>query len=136
MDNSCNKNKEMKKIIHKIWINFNGTEDGKNPSIVLLNKQSRCQFLNPDYQIRMWYEEEADKLIRQEFPQYYPMWKEYSFPIQRVDALKYFLLYHFGGIYMDMDIECLKPFSDYFDRDKIYLVEEASCISPYKFNNF
>lgn len=134
MDNNNNWTK--KKIIHKIWINFKGTEEGKNPSIVLLNKQSRCQLMNPDYHIKMWNEEEADALMRREFPNYYAMWKSYTFPIQRVDTLKYFLMYLYGGLYMDMDIECLKPFGDYFDLDKVYLVEETSCISPYKFNNF
>ncbi len=26
--------------------------------------------------------------------------------MQRIDAMKYFLLYHFGGIYIDLDIKC------------------------------
>ena len=28
----------------------------------------------------------------------------YQHPIQRADALRYFVLYHFGGIYLDLDI--------------------------------
>ena len=31
------------------------------------------------------------------------MYDSYRFPIQRIDALKYFILRHFGGIYVDLD---------------------------------
>lgn len=31
----------------------------------------------------------------------------YVFPIQRVDALRYYVLYHYGGVYLDLDIGCL-----------------------------
>jgi hypothetical protein len=27
----------------------------------------------------------------------------YRFPVQRVDAVRYFLLLHYGGIYLDLD---------------------------------
>jgi inositol phosphorylceramide mannosyltransferase catalytic subunit len=35
-----------------------------------------------------------------------PTYDAYSHPIQRVDALKYFLLWHYGGVYMGLDISC------------------------------
>lgn len=33
----------------------------------------------------------------------------YTYPIQRADAIRYFVLYHYGGIYIDLDIGCLRP---------------------------
>ena len=38
------------------------------------------------------------------------MWDNYAFPIQRADAIRYFLLYHFGGVYLDMDTNCRERF--------------------------
>jgi mannosyltransferase OCH1-like enzyme len=29
--------------------------------------------------------------------------------MQRIDAMKYFLLFHFGGIYLDLDVKCKVP---------------------------
>ncbi|KAJ9115524.1 hypothetical protein QFC22_005285 [Naganishia vaughanmartiniae] len=34
------------------------------------------------------------------------MFDGYEYPIQRADAIRYFVLHHFGGIYMDLDIGC------------------------------
>lgn len=38
------------------------------------------------------------------------MWDGYAFPIQRADSIRYFVLHHFGGIYLDMDTLCKEPF--------------------------
>jgi mannosyltransferase OCH1-like enzyme len=35
-------------------------------------------------------------------------WDNYAFPIQRADSIRYFVLYHYGGIYLDMDTWCNK----------------------------
>lgn len=33
-------------------------------------------------------------------------WDNYPFPIERADAIRYFVLYHYGGIYLDADTWC------------------------------
>lgn len=38
------------------------------------------------------------------------IWDNYAFPIQRADAIRYFVLYHYGGIYLDMDTWCNQTF--------------------------
>lgn len=38
------------------------------------------------------------------------IWDTYTFPIQRADALRYFVLHHFGGVYLDMDTWCNQSF--------------------------
>lgn len=40
--------------------------------------------------------------------------KKYAFP---ADYIRLYALYHYGGIYMDMDIEVLKSFNTLLDRD-------------------
>lgn len=129
-------NQKEKNLVHKIWLRFKDSANGNEPSIILRNKETRCEFINSNCQIQHWDDHSADKFVREEMPEYYQLWQGYEFPIQRVDTLKYFLMYRRGGIYMDYDIECLKPFETYFDQNKVYLVEESSFISPYRFNNF
>ena len=68
-----------------------------------------CQKYNPTYEIRIWNEIEAHSFIEAEYLWFLPTYDHYTHPIQRVDALKYFVLYHYGGIYMDLDIACRRP---------------------------
>eukprot|EP00669_Euglena_mutabilis_P004911 TRINITY_DN16284_c0_g1_i1.p1 TRINITY_DN16284_c0_g1~~TRINITY_DN16284_c0_g1_i1.p1 ORF type:complete len:369 (-),score=26.84 TRINITY_DN16284_c0_g1_i1:13-1062(-) len=51
-------------------------------------------------------DEEGRALIRDHYPWFLPTYDGYRYPIQRVDAFRYFLLYHYGGVYLDMDIGC------------------------------
>lgn len=68
-----------------------------------------CRKFNPGFEIRIWNETEAHTFINTEYPWFIPTYEAYRYPIQRVDALKYFVLYHFGGVYMDLDIACRRP---------------------------
>lgn len=45
-------------------------------------------------------------MIAREFPAFLDSFNNYAFPIQRADAIRYFILYYYGGIYMDMDTLC------------------------------
>jgi mannosyltransferase OCH1-like enzyme len=38
-----------------------------------------------------------------------PTYLSYPYPIQRVDALRYMLVHHYGGIYIDLDLFTYKP---------------------------
>jgi mannosyltransferase OCH1-like enzyme len=42
------------------------------------------------------------------YPNDIEMFEDYDFLVQRCDVARCFLLHHFGGIYADMDFECLK----------------------------
>lgn len=68
-----------------------------------------CRKFNPDFEIRIWNETEAHTFIETEYPWFLHTYDGYRYPIQRVDALKYFILYHFGGVYMDLDVACRRP---------------------------
>ena len=53
---------------------------------------------------KFWTDESALDFVAQNYPSYLDTYTSYRHPIQRADALRYFVLYHFGGIYMDLDI--------------------------------
>lgn len=38
------------------------------------------------------------------------IWDNYAFPIQRADSIRYFVLHHYGGVYLDMDTWCNQAF--------------------------
>ena len=103
----------------------------------LINLQANA--LRPDtdptkYVVMHWNEKDADEFIRTNYNFFYNHFINYPKKIQKVDALRYFILYHYGGIYLDMDIKCNKAFD--FKPGKVYLVEDSNVANFIKFNNF
>jgi hypothetical protein len=54
----------------------------------------------------LWTDEAAHEFMRTHYPHHLQMYESYTYPIMRADAIRYFVLHHFGGIYMDLDIGC------------------------------
>ncbi|KAK3358001.1 glycosyltransferase family 32 protein [Lasiosphaeria hispida] len=65
-----------------------------------------CIDMHPDWEAHLWTDETADKFVADYYPELYSMWKGYRYPIQRIDALRYMVLYHYGGVILDMDLQC------------------------------
>ena len=89
----------------------------------------KTQFPAPKYEYKMWTDEDLNDLMKNDFPEYYDMYKGYDHNIKRVDIARYFILYKHGGIYADMDYKCFKNFYDQLPSDKVSISE-----SPYKEN--
>jgi len=86
-------------------------------------------FPAPKHEYKMWTDEDLDALMKNDFPEYYDMYKGYDQNIKRFDIARYFILYKYGGIYADMDYMCFKNFYDLMPSDKVSISE-----SPYKHN--
>ena len=73
----------------------------------------KCQRLNPDHHFIFWTDETARKFINDNYPKHLEMFLKdlKRHPLELSDAIRYFVLAHFGGIYLDMDVECMKPFT-------------------------
>ena len=44
-----------------------------------------------------------------EFPEFLETFNAYSYDIRRADVMLHLILLHQGGIYADLDVECLRP---------------------------
>ena len=51
----------------------------------------------------MWTDAKSRELIATEYPWFLSTFDNYTHPIQRADAIRYFVLAHYGGIYIDLD---------------------------------
>ena len=58
------------------------------------------------------------------FPSFLSTYDGYKKEINRVDAIRYFLLLKLGGFYVDMDTECLQPLDRLLNND-VLLVEDV-----------
>lgn len=67
---------------------------------------------NKNYEYKLYDDNDNRNFIQTHFPWFLEQYDSYPRNIQRVDVVRYFYLYHHGGIYADMDFECLKSFND------------------------
>lgn len=68
--------------------------------------QQACIDLHPDYEYILWTDEMARDFIAEKYPWFLKTWDSYPYPIQRADAIRYFVLAHYGGVYIDLDDGC------------------------------
>ena len=94
------------KIIHQIW--FQG--ESKIPE--KLNKyKEECKKVNKEHQYYIWDDAMIKRLLKDNYPDYLKTYNAFPLMIQKIDFAKYVILYHYGGIYIDMDVRCLKNIS-------------------------
>ena len=90
----------------------------------------------PDWEYVLMTDSDNRKLIKKHFPDFLPYYDNFPHNIQRADAARYCYLYVYGGIYMDLDFEVLKPLDHLFVNDnEIYLVNSGN-IGSYLTNSF
>jgi mannosyltransferase OCH1-like enzyme len=76
--------------------------------------------LHPLWEYRLWTDIANREFIHDHFPEFLNKYDGYPYAIQRVDAIRYLLLYRYGGVYVDLDFECLKNIEP--------LIEGATCL--------
>jgi mannosyltransferase OCH1-like enzyme len=88
------------KIIHQIWVG------PKTPPSIFKESQESIKRYHPDWEYRLWTDADlADfKLENQKF---YDESKNYG---EKADILRYEVLHRYGGVYLDVDFVCVKPF--------------------------
>jgi mannosyltransferase OCH1-like enzyme len=61
-----------------------------------------------DWKYILWTDEMNRNFIEKNYPSFLEIYDGYTDNIQRVDAVRYFILYEMGGVFLDMDFECIK----------------------------
>lgn len=94
------------KVIHYCWFGHNPL-----PPLALKCIESWKKFL-PDYEIKEWNEEYFDVNIIPYTAEAYKA-KKYAFVS---DYARFWILYHYGGLYFDTDVEVIRPLDDIIAR--------------------
>ncbi len=93
------------KIIHYCWFGR-----GKLPELAFKCMDTWKKYL-PDYQLRLWNEDTFDITSHPYVFEAYQS-KKYAFV---TDYVRLYALYHFGGIYMDTDVEVIRNLDELLD---------------------
>jgi len=64
---------------------------------------------HPDWEYWLWTDVDNRAFISEHYAWFLPVYDGYPENIMRADAVRYFMLYHYGGLYVDLDFECLRP---------------------------
>lgn len=108
-------------IIHHTW------KTGSSPPSETIRWRESCKTLNPSYEFRMYNDDDLAKFVQFSYPQYYPLFQSlkgvcksyFLFCFVKIilalldmaDMARLLLVYHFGGIYLDLDFYCFRPYS-------------------------
>lgn len=106
------------KIIHQTW------NDNPLPSILKYIRDENIKLLKDcGYEFILWTDAMILKLINENYPDMYKIYNETITGVQRGDIARIIILYHFGGVYIDLDILFLKDINTLIDfsTDKFYI---------------
>ena len=93
---------EIPVIIHQVYLGFDGIEI---PPEWRQASQS-CIDLNANFEHLLWTNETSRDLLARQYPWFLETWDNYKYSIQRADSIRYFILEHHGGVYVDLDNGC------------------------------
>jgi len=112
------------KIIHQIWLSPDEQQDIPDQF-----KQFRATWLHyhPDWEYKLWTNKDIEAL-NLENKQLYDAAINYA---ERSDIARYEILYRFGGLYIDVDFECLKPFDSFHYLYDFYTGLELPALAPF-----
>jgi GT2 family glycosyltransferase len=105
------------KIIHQTW---------KNEVIpAAFAEWSRgWREKNADWQWVLWTDRMLLDLCAEHYPELLPVFASYDQGIMRADVGRYLVLHRFGGIYADLDTECIGPLEQIHREDRVVVCQE------------
>ncbi|KAF7593410.1 hypothetical protein BBP40_011512 [Aspergillus hancockii] len=71
-----------------------------------LTAREECLKLHPEWETHVWNDTTANDFVRENFPELQETWEDYPYLVQKVDALRYMILYKYGGAILDLDLVC------------------------------
>jgi len=105
------------KILHTIWL---GNEKSK------YDYRDRWIKLHPDWSYIHWTESVIQSCYWAQDSKY----KNFKDYVSQSDYLRLFILYYWGGVYVDMDVEPLKSFNSLIEQDFFIGREDERYLCP------
>lgn len=96
---------DIPKIIFQTWKTKDVPEQWKEG-------QRSVRDMNPDFRYVLLTNVENRNIIERYFPWYLSTYDAFKFGIRRTDAIRYAVMYLWGGIYLDLDYVALRPFRE------------------------
>ncbi len=79
---------------------------------------------HPGWTYKLWTDADNDAFVLKHAPEFLATFRGYRSGIERADAIRYLLLLHEGGVYADLDFECLAPLDSVLQGHRLVLGTE------------
>ncbi len=77
--------------------------------------------LNPEYEYRLFNDDDIYNFIKIEFPEYLHAYNKIKFGATKADFWRYLIIYKYGGVYADIDCECINPLREWINPHSEYV---------------
>jgi inositol phosphorylceramide mannosyltransferase catalytic subunit len=72
--------------------------------------QQKVMDFHPSWEYKLWTDQDNLQLVQQHYPHLLAIYTGLPRNIMRADMIRYLIMDHVGGLYLDLDYEMLKPF--------------------------
>ena len=73
-----------------------------------LENIEKNKIMNPNIKFILWTDKEVNELIDNEYPEYDKLINSFPHKFYLIDFARYLILNKYGGMYMDLDVHCIK----------------------------
>lgn len=98
-------------IVHQSWSVNN------LPAKYIHNKILNKKILK-NFKFKLWTDKDNDIFLKEKYPSFFEIYKNFNCKIHKIDSVRYFYLYEYGGIYMDLDVVLQKDITKLLNEDK------------------
>ena len=81
---------------------------------------------NPGWTRMFWTDRTLVEFVGRNYPDFLETYCGYRAGIMQADAARYLLLHHFGGVYADIDCECVASFAPIMQENRVVLCHEPA----------
>lgn len=94
---------QIPKIIHQVWEGKNNTPIPK----ILVSMAERWKQYHQTWEYKLWTGDQLHQFVEDNYPYVIDKYNNYQYDVQRWDVIRYLILHTYGGLYIDLDYDCL-----------------------------
>lgn len=91
--------------VHQLWLR--PLNDEKVPDVYQCYHEGKWQALDG---YKLWRTDDCLNLLNDHYPHYRAIWDRMNSWIERADLMRYVIVYHYGGLYVDLDVGFIQDF--------------------------
>ena len=109
------------KILHQVFLGFDTPNISDIPIYSKCQKQTKKCLKCLKWKYKLWTNQDCENLVENVYPEFIDLWNDdFTQPIMKADFIRYLILHHEGGIYLDLDMYPIKNFDSLLDKSEIF----------------
>jgi mannosyltransferase OCH1-like enzyme len=123
-NNTTNNINTIPKIIHQIYWDF--TFKNRDIEVLFGEHYKKVKLIYNDWEYRLWNKDDCITFLTNNYPKYLDYFNLLNIEIKKHDFIRILIIYHYGGMYLDLDIMPISKINinNFIDYD-IYFSSES-----------